>query len=140
MSEKNLFEEAARKKLRFTSVRGDLSVEQLWDLPLISDNNLSLDAMAQSVNAQLKAIGESSFVLTAPNPRQTVLQLQLDILVHIIGVKQSEAADRARAIENRARRERLEHALASKQEQALNDMSEADLKKELEALSSPEKA
>ena len=140
MSEKNLFEEASRKKLRFTTVRGDLSVEQLWELPLTSDSNLSLDAVAQSVSAQLKAIGESSFVLTTPNPRQTVLQLQLDILVHIITVKQAEAADRARAVENRARRERLEQALASKREKALEEMSEDDIKKELEALASPEKS
>ena len=140
MTERNLFEEAARKKLRIPSDRGELTVEQLWDLPLTSDRTLSLDAVAQSVHAQLKATSETSFVQTKPNPRQAALQLQLDIIVHIIGVKQAEDEERARAIETRARRERLEQALASRQEKALADMSEEDIKAELDALSSPEKS
>lgn len=30
----NIFEQAVRQKLRFQTVRGLLTVEQLWDLPL----------------------------------------------------------------------------------------------------------
>jgi hypothetical protein len=140
MTERNLFEEAARKKLRIPSDRGELTVEQLWDLPLTSDRTLSLDAVAQSVHVQLKATSETSFVKTKPNPRQAALQLQLDIIVYIIAVKQAEAETQAKANETRALRERLEAALISKQEKALEDMSEDDIKKQLEALASSEKS
>ena len=45
----NLFEIASRKKLRIPTTKGDLTVEQLWDLPLKS-TGLSLDKIAIDLN------------------------------------------------------------------------------------------
>lgn len=104
MTENNLFEEASRKKLRFPTERGELSVEQLWDLPLTSDRGLSLDAIAIGINVQLKAVSEDSFVKPQSNPRKAQYEMMLEIIKHIIAVKQTEAAERAAAVENRARR------------------------------------
>ena len=41
----DIFKQATKLKLRFSSVRGDLTVEDLWDLPLTSKSNLSLDGV-----------------------------------------------------------------------------------------------
>lgn len=38
----NMFEFATRSKLRFTSARGELTAEQLWDVPLRSRDDFSL--------------------------------------------------------------------------------------------------
>ena len=37
----NIFEYATRAKLRFASSRGDLTVEQLWDVPLRSTDGFA---------------------------------------------------------------------------------------------------
>jgi hypothetical protein len=50
----NIFEQATRRAIRFESAKGDLSVEQLWDLPLQSRNQFDLDTVAKTVNRQLK--------------------------------------------------------------------------------------
>ena len=64
----NLFMQATREKFRFESSKGDLSVEQLWDLPLTSRTGFDLDTVAKAVNADLKASNEESFVNASNNP------------------------------------------------------------------------
>ena len=54
----NLFEVAARKKYRFDSQKGLLSVEELWDLPLQSTKSVSLDSIAIALNKEIKALGK----------------------------------------------------------------------------------
>jgi len=46
----NIFERAARAKVRFSSAVGELTTEQLFDLPLTATGNrLSLDAVARDI-------------------------------------------------------------------------------------------
>jgi hypothetical protein len=52
---KRLQEYAVRNKLRFSSSRGELTAEQLWDVPLRSKDGLDLNAVAQTANKALKA-------------------------------------------------------------------------------------
>jgi hypothetical protein len=130
----NLFERASRKKYRFESARGDLTVEQLWDLPLSSRNGVDLDTIARGVNAELKSITEESFVETKPNPRKLELVTCLEILKHIIKVKQDEAAAAKNRVEKAAKRARIIEALAAQEDKALTQMSKEDLLKELAGL------
>ena len=127
-----MFEQATKLKLRFSTDRGQLSVEDLWDLPL-TGKALCLDNIAKSVNKALKETDEESFVTTR-SKSNTELTLKLDILKHIISVKKAEKDAAKNAAENKARKEQLKGILARKQDAALENMSEEDLKKELEAL------
>ena len=61
----NLFEYATRTVLRFASTRGLISVEQLWDVPLRSNDGFDLDAIARSLSQELKSVSEESFVEVA---------------------------------------------------------------------------
>jgi hypothetical protein len=86
-----LFEQASRMKLRISTTSGNLSVEDLWDLPLTSrTNKLNLDDIARSLHQELKSQDDVSFVTEKTSPKQSLLQLQFDIVKHIIDVKISE--------------------------------------------------
>lgn len=89
MSTKNLFEKASRQKLRFASQRGDLTVEQLWDLPLTSANAASLDSIAVGLDTELRNTAPRSFVNSA-STGNALLELKLDIVKHIIEVRVEE--------------------------------------------------
>jgi signal recognition particle subunit SEC65 len=115
-----MFEQALRLKLRFPSPQGNLTVEDLWDLPLTStrQNTANLNNIAKAVSRLLKAESEEDFV----NPRSGVnetLQLSLDIVKHIIAVRQAEnEATRLRA-ERTEKKAKLLELIARKQDQAL---------------------
>lgn len=133
----NLFEQASRDKLRFSTNKGDLTVEQLWDLPLQSARNgLSLDSVAQAVNEKLKAVSTESFVSTGSNPLKGQYERALDILKHVIAVRQEENAQKRTATERAAERERLLSLLDKKRDEALGQMSEDDIKARLAEIDS----
>ncbi|MFW9602789.1 MAG: hypothetical protein ACMV1B_10780, partial [Prevotella sp.] len=60
----NLFEIATREKFRFASIKGELSVEQLWDVSLTSKTGFDLDTIARTVNQESKETDTESFVQT----------------------------------------------------------------------------
>lgn len=136
MSELNIFEVASRKQLRFNSAKGLLTVEHLWLLPLTSANADSLDKLAMAANRELRELAEDSFVESKPNPRKAELTLQLDILKHVISVKQAENAAKVADTQRKTQIAQIEAALAEKQGDALKSMSAAELEKQLQELRS----
>ena len=131
----NIFETASRAKLRFESTIGLLSVEHLWDLPLTSKQaGQNLNDLAKGVHAALKDRDEVSFVDVTVDREKTELELKLDILKRIIAVKIEERDMAKKASANAARRERIYAALERKQDEALEEMSEEELKAELKNL------
>jgi len=130
----NIFENASRKKLRFPSIRGELTVEMLWDMPLTSKTGFDLDTVARNVNQDLKSVAEESFVATKANPLKESLELKLDIAKYIIAAK-IEAADLARtAAARKAEREQLVEILHQKKTQELLGMSAEDIQKRIAEL------
>jgi hypothetical protein len=129
-----MFEKASRTKLRFPSNRGDLAVEQLWDLPLTSKTGFDLDTIAREVNQSLKAATEDSFVTVRVNPQKTRFELSLDILKHIIQVKLVEADDVLKASARKAEKNRLIEILDQKKDQDLLGLSTEELQKKIAAL------
>lgn len=135
----NIFELATRQKLRFASAKGDLTTEQLWDLPLQNtsptrDVKVDLDTLARSINHELKAQAEESFVSTKANPLKAQLELKLEIVKHIIADKLAAAEKAKKASDNRAERERLLDVLKRKQDQELENLSPEEIQKRLDAL------
>lgn len=130
----NLFLQATREKFRFESCKGDLSVEQLWDLPLTSRTGFDLDTVAKAVNANLKSSNEESFVNVSNNPAVSRLQAQLEVVKAIIEVKLARAEAAKKRVEKAAERQRLMEVLHSKKDQELQGLSLEEIERRLSQL------
>lgn len=130
----NLFLQATREKFRFESNKGDLSVEQLWDLPLTSRTGFDLDTVAKAVNADLKASNEESFVNVNNNPAVSRLQAKLEVVKAIIEVKLAQAEATKKRAEKAAERQRLMEVLHSKKDQELQGLSVEEIERRLSQL------
>lgn len=128
------FKEGTRINVLFPSKVGELSIQQLWSLPLQSKTGVDLDTLAIGVNEQLKKSGTESFVKKSSGPDK-LLQLKLDILKEIIEYKQTEEDKRAKRTELNKRRQLLLAQLDKKQteevsalttEQVLAQLAELD--------------
>lgn len=128
----NLFEIATRKSYRFLSERGNLTTEDLWELPLTSNNYFDLDRIAKDINALLKRTEEESFVKR--NVTNQDLINKLEIVKHIIKVKLDEEEAMKIQMVNNQRKQLLVDALHNKKLEAINGMSEEELTKEINNL------
>lgn len=134
----NIFERAARAQLRFSSGIGQLTAENLFELPLAATGNrASLDRLACETYNELQALGAVSFVDAKPNPRKTELELKLEIIKHVIASKQAEAAAAETKAKNVRERERLLEVLAKKKDAQLEGLSEEEILKKLEEIGAP---
>ena len=113
----NIFEKAAKGKYRFNSMKGNLSVEDLYDLPLTSAQGVSLDGLAIDVNREIKATEEESFV--SENKPNTILAAKFDILKHIIKAKIEEIESAKLAAGKKAKKAELVGILAEMEAAAL---------------------
>lgn len=132
----DIFEKATRLKMRFDSGIGLLTVEQLWDLPLVSktESRPTLDGLARHVHSQLKGLEEGSFVELKPDPRKGDLEVRLEILKHIIKVKLEDRAAAEKAAMDAERKRKLLNALNAKEEGELAGMSREQLEAEIAKL------
>jgi hypothetical protein len=131
------FEKATRNKFRFASPQGLLTVEDLWELPLSSENGrqANLDDIAKSLNKKLKDQGsEESFVKAKSETEDTITPVMFDVVKHIIMVRLEENAVRRHAKETRERKQQIMEIIAKKQNAQLESTSIEDLRKMLEAV------
>lgn len=129
-----MFERATRLKLRFNTNRGNLSVEDLWDLPLTSVSGVNLDDLARAENKALKESEEESFVVK-PTKTSSGHELRLNILKRIIKVKLEERSASERSAINAQKREEIMSAIKKQKSDSLTKTSVEDLEKMLEELS-----
>jgi hypothetical protein len=122
----NIFELASRTSLRFSSNKGQLTTEDLWNLPLTSTRTSSLDSLAVQYYTEMQASDSVSFV-TPANNNNSGADVKLAILKHIIGVKQTENAATKLASDNKAKKARILQLIAEKQDTALAGKSEEEL-------------
>jgi len=130
----DIFEQAARRKLRFASSVGDLTAEQLWDLPLTHKSRPSLDTIAIATAKELRDLGEFSFVDVKPDPRKDAISLQLEILRRVIEVKMAEAAAALEAARRAERKQKILAALEKVEGSELASKSKEELLAELNGL------
>lgn len=129
----DIYKFAAQKRLRFSSVKGDLTAEQLFDLPLKSQTgSADLDTVARTINNELKGLDQESFVdVGISSPRKQLLENALAIVKDVIKTKQdANAADLLRR-DNRERKQKLLAILERKEDEKLSATSIEDIKKQL---------
>ena len=129
------FYQAIRKHLRLPTATGELTTEQLWDIPLTSSKVVSLDAIAKSTHRALKAMDEESFVTASKNPEKKLLELKLEVLKEVIRIRQEEIAELAEDVSKKQLKQQLTDILAQKQQKSLLDLSEEEIQKKLKELS-----
>jgi uncharacterized protein YabN with tetrapyrrole methylase and pyrophosphatase domain len=130
----DLFITAARKKYRFDSNKGALTVEQLFDLPLTSKSGFDLDSVAKATNKQLKEQTEDSFVLVSVNPLKGELSDKLEIVKAVISIRQAENEAARLQAERAAQRQRLRAAIDEAKTRQLSQASVEDLERQLAEL------
>jgi len=123
----NLFELATRKKLRFP-FKGMISVEDLWDLSV-----QNLDTVYKTLNAEVKQAKEES-LLTTKSTEETILDVKIEIVKHMVKTKLAEAEERQNAMMRREQRNKLQNLIAEKQDAELQGKSVEELQAMLSAL------
>ncbi len=127
-----LFEKAAKLKLRFTTIRGQITTEDLFDMPLTGE--FSLNSLAQDLNRKVKASAEESFVVKK-NKADVVLELKFEIVKRVIEVG-LDAVDKAKnAASNKIQKENILGIIADKENEDLKGESITKLKKMVKKLS-----
>jgi hypothetical protein len=131
----NIFEQAARQKIRFESVLGLLCVEDLWDLPLTSLNSkrANLDDVARLLDAELKSTSSVSFVNDVSEVNAKT-KLMFDVVIHVINTKITEAKAAKSAADVREKKQKIMAIIERKQEESLSAASIDDLQQMLASL------
>lgn len=129
MSVESIFEYATRNKVRF-SFRGLISVEDLWDLSLTN-----LDSIYKELNKQSKQSEEES-LLNIKTQEDELLNVQIEIVKHIVSVKLAEKEAREKASAKKAQKQKIMSIIAAKQDEALQNSSIDELQKMLDELDS----
>lgn len=124
----NLFEVASRNKIRFNTNKGQISVEDLWDLSLTD-----LDKVAKAVSKALKEDTEESFIKPATRVN-TELTTKLELVKHVISVRLGEQEARKKAAEKASQIAVLEDLLMRKQLEQLESLDAESIKKQLAEL------
>jgi hypothetical protein len=130
----NVFEYATRNKIRFHSSRGELTLEQLWDVPLRSTDGFDLNAVAKNANKALKEVFEESFVETKKTPQHVRLEITLDVVKNVIDAKLADEEAAKRRAANRVEKEKLLAILSEKQDGKLSELTEKQLRQRIAAL------
>lgn len=128
-----MFEKSSRLKLRFDTARGQLSVEDLWDLPLTSAaGKVNLDDIARTLFKTIRDEGDVSFV--KPAAKDSTLQVKFDIVKHIIDVRVAERDAETSAAINKEKKQQILALIAQKENEQLAGQSLDDLKKLAESM------
>ena len=116
----NVFEMATYLKFRFP-FRGMITVEDLWDL-----NLEQLDSVYKALNKDVQKSQEDSLLNTTAIGNAE-LNAKIEIVKYIFQVKKDEEVERKVAADNAIKKRRLMEALAKKQDNALENMTEEEL-------------
>ena len=127
-----MFEKASRLKLRFETVKGQLSVEDLWDLPLTSTTRANLDDLASTLHLVTKT--ETVSFVNKVAPANELDKLRFDIVIQIINTRLAENEATATARANREKKQQIMALIDQKQNEALGALSVEDLRKMVESL------
>lgn len=125
----NIFETATKAKYRFNSNIGQLSTEDLWDLPLTTtrETRASLDIVAKTLYEEIQTSDEVSFVEDT-TIASSDLQNKMEIIKHIIQCKKDEHAEAQNRVARKQKRDLVDRIILEAEEGELKKMSVEDLK------------
>lgn len=130
----NIFEQASREKLRFSTPVGNVSVEDLWDLPLTSVRGLDLHKIALDLQTELNKEPAKSLDFFAFAPAKNLtLQLKFDIVKHIVTTKVAENHAKSEQAAKDSQREQIKALIAEKKQEDLKSKSVEELEALLNA-------
>ena len=129
-----IFKKASKKKLRFNTNRGVLSVEQLWDLSKEEIRHLVIIArnIAKKSSGEVND-SELSFLDAPAKTKATDDELRFEILKDIYLTKKSAEERAQKKAEVKASNKKLLELIARKQDEALEKKSIKELEKMLES-------
>lgn len=121
----NIFKEASRLGLTFSTSKGVLNVTQLWDLSLTD-----LDALAVSLEEKAEKSGKKSFLIEK-SQKDKLAKLQFDIVHEILTDKLSEKKALAEKKEIKEHNDKINALIAKKKDESLEGLSVAELEAQL---------
>ena len=132
----NLFESAARNRFRFNSPKGELTVEDLYALPLTSSTGkANLDDIAKGLYSEIKAAGEvQSFVGGTKKADTTILEEKFELVKYVIDTIVAEREAKNNADKFNAQMARLRELIERRREENLSASSVEDLERMLSDL------
>lgn len=127
MNNTNIFEAASKNKYRYP-YKGMITTEDLWDL-----TQAQLDVIYKALNKGVSEAQISSLMCKVTEVDAELLN-KIEIVKYIFNAKEAEAEARKNDAAKHAKKQRILDILAQKQEDALQSMSEDELKKMLDEL------
>lgn len=127
MSEINIFEYAAKNKLRFP-FRGSITTEDLYDL-----SPANLDSIYKTLSREAKKNEEES-LLADKSANDVQLGVKIEIIKYIVAEKLAATERMKKAAATKLQADKIRAVLAKKQDAALENMSQEELQKMLEDL------
>ena len=129
-----IYKKAAKKKLRFSTNRGSLPVEQLFDLPKEEIRQLVIKAREDAKKSSGEVNdSELSFLDSPAKAKATDAELRFEILKDIYLTKKSAEEKAQKKAEAKANNKKILELIARKQDEALEKKSIKDLEKLLES-------
>lgn len=131
----NVFEFVIRNKSRFNTHQGQITPEQVMDLPLIATHpqHVDLDKVAKQVDRELQQIG-TSFVSDKPNPQRELLEMNLEFVKTVIEQKKAERAEAEERAKDAAEIASLKEALHSIEQDEIKSLDKKTVKARLSKL------
>lgn len=122
-----------KKGLTFETSKGRLLPQDLYKMPLTSRTGFDLDHVSRDLLATMRTTAEESLVVT-PTKANEEDELRLEVLKIIIADKKAEETARKDAQAKKAKIERLDALIASKQDEVDHNKSLEELLAERNAL------
>lgn len=126
------------EKWRFDSVRGPLSLEEVYDLPLTGNNGLNLDSVAITIYNKIKANEQTTVSFVDETSKSSKENQRLEGQLELVKERIADVTARNKANEDMqakaVEKAKIERLIAAKEQEALSNLDVDQLKEMLEKL------
>lgn len=117
----SIFMRGAKHKLRFITSRGELPIENLFDLDLTELDSLAVEAETAWKNSKGKSFLEKK------NKKDKTAKLKFDILLTVLNDKVTMEDRNSTALETKRHNAHIDELIAKKKEDDMSQMSVEEL-------------